>query len=99
EGACRPSRQTCIISRSSSRLVVQLKRQMSLHRRPFGGNNAVDHGVAQSTVGRDLVIAQDAVELRAKALDAAPALVIEEMRAEFHRNAIELLEGVREQQQ
>jgi hypothetical protein len=39
------------------------------------------------------------VLLGAQALDTAPALVIEEMRTELDRDAIELLEGVRQQQQ
>src|SRR4051812_19247779 len=65
----------------------QLKVQMRLHRRPFAGDDAVDAGVAQRAVGRQLVMAQDTVELGTQALDAAPALVIDEMGAEFDRDA------------
>ena len=57
------------------------------------------HGVAQRAVRRDRMVAQDAVLFRAQPLDAAPALLVEEMRAEFHRDAVELLEGMRERQQ
>src|SRR5690349_2079154 len=81
------------------RLVVELIGEMRLHRRPFTGDDAVNHGVAQRSVWRDLVAAQNTVLLGAEALNAAPALVIEEVRAELYRNAIQLLEGVRQQQQ
>src|SRR5215468_2156957 len=82
-----------------TRFLVELIVQVSFYRRPFGRDDAVDHSVAQRAVRRNLVVAQNAVLLGAQPLDAAPALVIEEMRAEFYRNAIELLEGVAEQQQ
>src|SRR4051812_47718041 len=72
---------------------------MRPHRRPFGGGDAVDNSVAQRAVRRDLMTAQNAVLLRAEALDSAAALMIEEMRAEFHRNAVQRFEGVREQQE
>ena len=72
---------------------------MRLHRRPFGGGDAVDHGVAQRAVRRDLVAAQNAVLLGAEALDGAATLVVEEVRAEFDRDAVQRLEGVPEQQQ
>src|SRR5271167_1539587 len=81
------------------RLLVQLVSQMRPHRRPFGSDDAVDHGVAQRAVGRDLMAAQNTVELGPQPLDAAPALVIEKMGAEFDRDAIELVEGMRQQQQ
>src|SRR3981189_2996738 len=72
---------------------------MRLHRRPFAGDDAVDHGIAQRAVRRNLMAAQDAILFRTKPLDAAPALVIEKMRAELDRDAIELFERVGEQQQ
>ena len=65
---------------------------MRLHRQPFGCDDAVNHGVAQRAVRRDLVAAQDAVLLGAEPFDGAPALVIEKMRAEFDRDAIQLFE-------
>src|SRR3974390_2636751 len=73
--------------------------QMRLHRRPFGRDDAVDHGVAQRSVRCNLVAAQNAVLLGSEPLNTATALVIEEMGAELDRNAIELLESVRKQQQ
>src|SRR5205823_5244526 len=76
----------------------QLKVQMRLHRRPFAGDDAVDAGVAQRAVGQQLVMAQDTVELGAQALDAAPALVIDEMGAELDRDALIRLESVSQQQ-
>src|SRR5437868_288840 len=77
------------------RLFVELIIEMRLHRRPFAGDDAVNHGVAQRAVRCDLMASQNTVLLGAQAFDAAPALVIEEMRAELDRNAIELLEGMR----
>src|ERR1700761_8813153 len=81
------------------RSFIQLKREMRLHGRPFRGNDAVHDGVAQRAVGADLMVAQNAVLLGAQTLDAAPALMVEEMRAEFDRDAIELFERMRQQQQ
>jgi hypothetical protein len=76
--------------------------QVRFHRRPFTGEDAVDAGVAQRAVrigvAVDLVRAQHAVELGAQAFDAAPALVVEEVRAELHRDAVQRLEGVPQQQ-
>jgi hypothetical protein len=40
------------------------------------------------------VRAQDAVELRAQALDGAPALRVQPVRAELHRDAVQRLEGM-----
>src|SRR5215216_3400827 len=80
-----------------ARLLIELIIQMRLHGRPFGRDDAVDHSVAQRAVRRNLVVAQDAVQLGAEPFDAAPALLVEEMRAEFYRNAIELFERVRQQ--
>src|SRR5258708_3978518 len=82
-----------------SRLVIELKIEMRLHRRPFAGDNAEHHGIAQRAVRRDRVVAQNAVLLGTQTFDTAAALLIEEMRAELDRNAIELLEGMRQQQQ
>src|SRR5262245_37870002 len=72
---------------------------MRLHRRPFRRDDAVDRSVAQRSVRRNLVVAQNAVEFCPEPLDAAATLLIEEMGAEFYRNAIELLEGVAQQHQ
>src|ERR1700719_1749417 len=72
---------------------------MRFHRRPFGRDDTVNHSVAQCAVRRNLVAAQDTVLLGPQPLDAAPAWVIEEMRAELYRNAIELLECMPQQEQ
>src|SRR3990167_1916503 len=80
----------------------QLVIQMGLHGRPFTGQDAVNAGVAQRAlrvwVAVDLVRTQHAVELGAQALDAAPALVVEEVGAELHRDAVQRLERVGQQQ-
>src|SRR5258708_34476011 len=81
------------------RLFSQLIAQVCLPRRPFAGDDAVDHGVAQRTVRRDHVTTQDAAELCAEPLDATPALVVEKMRADLDREAIELFERLRQQHQ
>src|ERR1700682_1755072 len=77
-----------------SRLLIQLIVEMHLHRRPFAGDDAVDHGVAQRAVRRDLMVAQNAILFGTKPLDAAPALVVEKMRTEFDRDAVEFFERV-----
>jgi hypothetical protein len=76
-----------------------LKIQMHLYRRPFGREDTVNHGVAQRAVRRDLMVAQNAILLGPETLDAAPAGMIEKMRTEFNRNAIEFFECMRQQQQ
>src|SRR5262245_4499081 len=48
---------------------VQEMAQMGLHRRPLGGDDAIDTGVAQGAIAGELVAAQDAVELGPKSLD------------------------------
>src|SRR5215468_7256998 len=73
--------------------------QVRFYRRPFAGDDAVDAGIPQCAVLSALVAAQDAVEFGSQALDAAPARVIEEVRAEFDGDAIKLLESVREQEE
>ena len=49
-------------------------------------------------MGVDLVAAQHTVEFGPQALDGAAALVVEKMRAELHRDAVEVLKGVGQQQ-
>src|SRR5207248_8253923 len=72
-----------------ARLLVQLIVQVGVHRRPFGGNDTVNHCIAQRAVRRNLMAAQNAVQLGTEPLDAATALVVEEVRAKFYRNAIQ----------
>src|SRR5258705_1866732 len=78
------------------RLLVQLIGKVRLHRRPFAGNDAVDHRIAQRAVRCNLMVAQDTVEFCSQPFDAAPALMIAKLRAEFDRNAIEFLERMGE---
>ena len=78
--------------------LVHLPSKVRFHRGPFPGNDAVDAGIAQRSVGCDLMVAEDAVELRAQAFDAAAALVIEEMRAELHRDALQFFKSVSQQE-
>jgi len=61
---------------------------MPRNRWPFRCRNAVDRRVAQHPIGADLVGAQNAVLLGAQPLNRPAALVVKEMRAEFHRNAV-----------
>jgi len=46
---------------------------MAFHRGPFAVENAVDTGVAECSIGRELMLAQDAIELRPEPLDAGAA--------------------------
>src|SRR5688572_61821 len=73
--------------------------EVTAHRGPLRSDDAVDARVAQRAVRRATMVAQDAIELRAQALDGAPALLVEEMSPELHRDALELLERVSQQQQ
>src|SRR5215831_4636876 len=79
--------------------VAELPLKMRLHYRPLAGDDAVDARVADVSVGQDLVAAQNAVKLRAQALNGAPAGMVEKMRAQFHADAIQGVKGVREQKQ
>src|SRR5580692_3537574 len=72
--------------------------QMSLHRRPLAIQNAVGAGVAQGAVPRDLMLPQYPVQFCAQSFDGGAALLIEEVCAEFHGDAIQPLEGVSQEQ-
>src|SRR5277367_2844250 len=74
-------------------------REMRLDRRPLAIEDAVDAGVAQRAVGRELVLPQDPVQFRAQSFDGGTALLIEEMRAEFDRDAIQYIERMGQEQQ
>src|ERR1700743_1698809 len=81
------------------RFLIQLIGEVRLHRRPFAGDDAVDDRITQRAVGGNLMTAQNAVLLCTQTLDAAPALMVEEMGAEFDCDTIKLLERMRQQQQ
>src|SRR5450432_3145942 len=78
---------------------IKLEAQVLLHRRPFAVDDAEDHRVALRPVSGNLVIAQHAVLLRAKTRDRGARGVVEPVRAELDRDALESLESVRKQQQ
>ena len=71
-----------------------LPRQVGLHGGPLAGDDAVDVSVAQRSVRSNLMASQDAVELCAKTLNSSTALMIEGVRSEFDRNAVERFECV-----
>jgi hypothetical protein len=73
--------------------------EMRLYRRPFAIENAVYAGVAQSAVAGDLMLPQHPVQFRTQSFDGSPALPIEEMGSEFNGYAIQLLEGMGQEQQ
>ena len=56
---------------------------MHLHYRPFTGNDAIATRFAHGTVTHHRMVAQHAVEFRAKAFDSTSALVVEEMGTEL----------------
>src|SRR5262245_41518911 len=76
-----------------------LPHQVGLHGGPLARDDAVDVSVAQCSVRGDLVVSQDAVELCAKALNSPAALMVEGVRAEFDRDAVERLECMRQQEE
>tara|TARA_B100000029_G_C16747646_1_gene656944 strand:- start:61 stop:246 length:186 start_codon:yes stop_codon:yes gene_type:complete len=56
---------------------------MHLHYRPFTGNDATAARVAHGTLTHHRMVAQHAVEFRAKTFNSASALLVEEMGAEL----------------
>src|SRR5215470_28886 len=78
---------------------LELVDEMLSDRRPFALDDAEHDRVAIAAIGRYLVIAQDRVLLRAQPQDRLAGRVIEPVRAELHRDAFELFERVREEQQ
>src|ERR1700730_8492372 len=73
---------------------LELVAQVPLHRRPFTVDDAEDHGVTLRAVGQHLMIAQDAVLLRAEPLDRGARGMIEPVGAKLDRDALQLLECV-----
>src|SRR4051794_39204480 len=78
---------------------MDLPAQMLLDRRPFAFSDAVDTGVTHGAVACVLMIPQVAVQLFAQPLDSAPALLFEEVGAEFDCDPAHFLERMRDQQQ
>src|SRR5262249_20218469 len=78
---------------------LHLPRQVRLHGRPLAGDDAVDAGVAEGSVVRDLMVAQHTVQFCTQSLDSATTLVIEKMSAKFDRDATQCVKGVAEKQQ
>src|SRR5450631_1643562 len=71
---------------------VQPMGEVRLHRGPLTIEDAVNAGIAHRAVGCELMLPQDPVQFRAQSLDGRATLLIEDMRAEFDRDAIQLLE-------
>src|ERR1700676_2505577 len=71
-------------------------REMCLNGRPLTIENAVHAGVAQRAVARDHVLTQYPVQSCAQPLNGRTALLIEKVSSEFHGNAIEVLERMRQ---
>ena len=67
---------------------------MRFHGWPLGGRDAVDGGIAQRTIGANLMSSQDPVELRAQALNSLSALHIEAVRTKLTRNAAQIVKRV-----
>src|SRR5271165_1002956 len=80
-------------------LGAEAMREMRLDRRPLAIEDAVDAGVAQRAVGRDLMLPQYAVHSCPQSLDGGAALLIEEVGAEFNRDAIQRFERMGQEQQ
>src|SRR4029453_7707323 len=84
---------------SESAWALQQPLQIPLHRGPLAFDDAEHHGVAARAVRQELVIAQDAVLLRAQPLDRRARREIEEVGAELDRNALQRFAGMSQQQQ
>src|SRR5450432_3399509 len=77
----------------------ELEAQVLPHRRPLALDDAEHHRIAIAAVGRDLVIAQHRILLRAESGDRGARRMIEPVRPEFDCDAFQFLEGVRHQEQ
>ena len=66
---------------------------------PLGWQDAINTGVAECAVRSHAVAAQDAIELRPKPFNRAPALLVEEVRAKLHCDTVFRLEGVPQQEE
>src|SRR5688572_19505650 len=80
-------------------MAVQPEFQVALHVRPFGGEHAVHHGVADRAVAPRPVVADHAVLLRAQRLDGALRAEIEVVGAQANDLAVQFLESVLEEQE
>src|SRR5260370_15219820 len=74
----------------------ELVAKVPLHRRPFAVDDAEDHRVALRAIGRYLMAAQHPVLLGTEPLDRRARGVIEPVGAKLDRNALQLLERMRE---
>ncbi len=61
---------------------------------PLDWQDAINTGVAECAVRSNAVAAQDAIELRSKPFNRAPALLVEEVRAKLHCDTVFRLESV-----
>src|SRR5687768_8620676 len=80
-------------------MALEAHLEMALHVRPFGGEHAVEHGVAHAAVAPRPVAADDAVLLRAESLDGALRGEVEVVGAKSDHGAAHALKGVGEKQQ
>src|SRR5690606_5075964 len=78
---------------------TKLPFKMGTNRRPLGRHDAIDAGIAQRAVRGALMAAQYAVELGPQPFNGTTALMIDEVRPEFDRQAIERVKGVGQQEQ
>ncbi len=66
----------------------QLERQIRFDGRPLGSCDGIDGGVADGAVGQNHMRPEHAVEFGTQSFNGATALIVHEMRAEFHCDAI-----------
>src|SRR5580698_10906209 len=78
---------------------VQAMGEMRLNGGPLAIQDAVHAGVAQSAVAGNLMLPQYPVQFCTQPQDGGPALLVEEVGAEFHGDAAQLLEGICQKQQ
>src|SRR5689334_365952 len=80
-------------------IAFQPELQVALHVRPFGGEHAVQDGVADGAVAARRMVADHAVFFRAERLDRALRAEIEVVGAQADHAAVELLEAIAKQKQ
>src|SRR5947209_6656822 len=76
----------------------QFRFQSSLHVRPFRIDNAEPDAIANPAARADDMIAENSFLLRANPENGVAGLLVERVGLEFHAEAVQLLEGMAQQE-
>jgi hypothetical protein len=78
---------------------VHLPHKIRFYHRPLIDDDAISTRVADGTIGQNLVVPQYSIQLSAQAFNCLPAGVVEEVRTQFHADAVQGFKGMRQQKQ